>query len=87
MTIAERIAAKQGQTPATLTLTPGKTYRVKHSSGFINARFVGARSIERRTGYGISTSFRTIARYDFINLATGREITVKSKLKIKREVV
>lgn len=58
-------------------------YVIKHSSGMIRARFL------RTAVYTSSRSTRLFPRrstthYVFQNLETGREITIKSRVKIRR---
>jgi hypothetical protein len=60
-----------------ITPEPGRIYIVKHSSGLVRARFISA--CER--GFK-----RSMTRYIFTNLATGRQIILKSRAKIRREV-
>lgn len=64
-------------------ITPerGKVYIVKHSSGRIRARFIDVREIK---GYYAASYKRT--HYIFQNLGTGRDIELKSKIKILSEV-
>ncbi len=66
-------------------MTPevGKIYIVKHSSGYIRARFVGE-SLSQ-SYHGPHRLGRTITHYRFENLSSGREIVLKSRVKIKRE--
>jgi hypothetical protein len=66
-------------------LTPerGKVYIVKHSSGLIQARFVS----ERVRPGNHSMMRRITTHYLFQNLKTGRDIVLKSRIKIKREVI
>lgn len=61
-----------------ITPEPGKVYVIKHSSGFIRAKF----SHETEGGFKLART-----RYHFRNLSTGREIVLKSRMKIKREWV
>ena len=58
------------------TLVVGKIYTVKHSSGIIKAEFL-------RTS---TSQFRKSTHFIFKNLASGREIELKSKQKIRAEV-
>lgn len=64
-------------------ITPerGKVYIVKHSSGRIRARFIDVREIK---GYYAASHKRT--HYTFQNLSTGRDIELKSRAKILKEV-
>lgn len=56
----------------------GKVYKINHSSGKIQARFIN------ETAGGFRT---TRTHYIFQNLGTGRDIRIKSTRKIIREVI
>lgn len=64
----------------------GKVYLIKHASGLIKARFIGEKNIRSmaRASFGINSRTRTY--YLFKNLRTGRDITLKSRARIRREV-
>jgi len=78
-----------------MELVKGQVYIVKHSSGFIRARFEFVKHrahfefVKHYDGRSIRYSYRMNARthYIFTNLVTGREIELKSIGKIRREVV
>jgi len=64
-------------------ITPerGKVYIIKHTSGMIKARFLY--SVERGGGsWG-----RSMTHYIFQNLSTGRDIEIKSRVKIRKEIL
>ena len=64
-----------------ITPTPGSIYIVKHSSGLIRARFLHTRESGR---YLDPQDPRMRTHYIFRNENTGREITLKSRVKILR---
>lgn len=63
----------------------GKTYIIKLTDGsLVPAKFEG-----KRVNPGYSNLYferKATSRYRFTNLKSGREINLKSRLKIKREV-
>ncbi len=61
-------------------LVRGTVYQVKHSTGFIRARFDGERISYGHT-YGFHST-RDVKRFMFTNLKTGRQIEIKSRAKI-----
>ena len=72
-------------------ITPerGKIYVIKHSSGFISARFIreavyNPHFNSNRLG---APERRSTTHYIFHNLETDRDIVIKSRVKIRREVV
>jgi hypothetical protein len=69
-------------------ITPerGKVYIVKHLSGLIKARFVGEHESGGYSRGPFQSRARTTTHYTFTNLATGRDIVIKSRVKIKQEV-
>ena len=70
-----------------MELVVNKVYVVKHSSGFINAQYLGP---VQRGGSQLRNGFLTRRirnHFMFRNLKTGRDIEIKSLVKIKREVV
>lgn len=62
-----------------MELTPNAVYRVNHSSGMIRWRFIRLDKWPAIPG----SLFRASKRYIGVNLATGREIQLKSTRKIK----
>jgi hypothetical protein len=65
------------------SLVVGTVYIVHHSSGNIRWKFTG---MEKHLPYHSPGSFsdrRATTRYMGINLATGREITLRSTVKIR----
>ena len=69
-----------------MDLTVGTIYRVKHSSGIIDARFETERvyTPPRRYGmYEVGRQRRTIRHFEFTNLRTGKRIVLKSTVKVK----
>lgn len=71
-------------------ITPlvGRIYMIKHSSGLIQARFI--REVVYNPTFGVnpfSRRLRSTTHYLFQNLRTERDIVIKSRVKIKREVV
>lgn len=70
-----------------MELIKGEVYIVKHSSGFIKARFIWERKIVPKPnslGRLLFSQRRTVTRYHFTNITTGREIVFKSLSKIRR---
>ena len=66
-----------------MELIPGRIYIVKHSSGFIRARFICERVREAHS-YGLGTfKTRSTRHFLFENLATHRDIE-KSIGKVRR---
>ncbi len=61
-----------------MELTPNAVYKVNHSSGLIRWRYVRTKIYD-----GLR---RSTTRYYGINLATGREVVLKSKAKVKYEL-
>lgn len=58
-------------------LIQGKVYLVKHTTGLIQAKFLN----ETQRGFVIKRT-----HYVFENLSTQRQIILKSKVKIRREL-
>ena len=59
-----------------ITLVPGQTYRVRLTNGaWHNARFIRE---EKSNGFR-----RAVTHYTFCNLDSEREVTIKSKVRIK----
>lgn len=67
------------RSPELITPEVGKVYIVKHSSGMIKARFL---YVQEHT----FSNYRNRTRWIFQNLSTGRDIRLKSRVKILREV-
>lgn len=65
---------------------PGKTYVVRHTSGLIEARFVREHVYDPPLNPMGGRRRRAIRHYVFQNLTTGREITIKSRARIRREL-
>lgn len=67
-----------------MELTVGKVYLVRHSSGMINWKFQEEKKFE---GFNyVGTVRRSRTRYYGGNLKTGREVVLKSKDKICKEI-
>lgn len=64
------------------TPAAGKIYLLNHSSGHIRAKFLRE---SKREGFK-SFSQRAYTHYVFENLASGREIVIKSRVKILAEL-
>lgn len=75
-----------------ITPTIGREYIVKHSSGLIHAICLRIeehhepRIVHSRVFGDLPNNRRSTTRYIFQNTFTGREITLKSRVKIKREL-
>lgn len=69
-------------------ITPerGKTYVVKHSSGLIDAECIGIEVYNPSFHSNTYSHRRSTTHYRFRNLATDREIVIKSRVKIKRQL-
>ena len=67
-------------------ITPerGKVYVIHHSSGNIQARFIAV-EVYTPMNYSVSSARQT-THYRFQNLKTARDIVIKSRVKIRREV-
>jgi hypothetical protein len=66
----------------------GSTYRMKHSSGIIDVRItreIDTPQINRSGSYG-TVSHRARTHWEAINLKTGRTITIKSAVRLIRDV-
>lgn len=63
-----------------LTPQTGKVYIVKHQDGLKKMEFL------RESKHLNPLNFRTLTHFIFKNLVTGREVVIKSRVKIKREV-
>ncbi len=68
-------------------LTPevNKVYLIKHSSGFVNARFLRLAIYNPTFNPNWYYERRSTTHYVFENLKTGREIVLKSRVKIRRD--
>jgi len=71
------VATPRKRSPKPEPLVPGTVYEVKHTSGIIRARFVCEVT---RGRIGCNTA-RGTKRYLAINLATGRDIELKSRAR------
>jgi len=69
-------------------ITPlvGNYYVVKHSSGLIRARFLRELVYNPIHTYNSLRSLRSHTHYLFENQTTGREIVIKSRVKIRSVV-
>ncbi len=71
-----------------MELTPNAVYKVNHSSGLIRWKFV--RTVVYNPSFNGGSyylrSHRSTTRYYGINLTTGREVVLKSTVKIKCEL-
>ena len=59
----------------------GQVFGIKISSGWTRGRFLGTHEyggFKRQFG----SKSRKLTRYEFVNLKTGKEVVIKSKLKI-----
>jgi len=72
-------------------ITPliGHIYKVKHTSGYIAAKFIADRIYNppQSRYYSFNNQRRSTHHYVFINLQSGREIVIKSRVKIVRELI
>ena len=66
-----------------ITLLVGNLYVVKHTSGLIRARFI--REIIHNPANRLYAR-RSTTHYLFQNVKTGRDIIIKSRVKIKSQV-
>ncbi len=70
-----------------MELTPNAVYKVNHSSGLIRWRYVRTKIYDGlHAGGNYLPIRRSTTRYYGINLATGREVVLKSKVKVKCEL-
>ncbi len=65
-----------------MELVPNAVYKVNHSSGLIKWRYVRTVVTDPFFGY----NRRVTTRYHGINLASGREVVLKSTVRIKCEL-
>lgn len=63
----------------------GQVFGIKISSGWTRGRFLGTHEygghVRNSFGFGLKRS-RTLSRYEFVNMKTGKEVVIKSKQKI-----
>jgi hypothetical protein len=72
----------------TQLITPqvGKTYVVNHSSGLIDATFIRELVYNPSFNSNRFRQLRSTTHYLFQNLKTGRDIVIKSRVKIRRQL-
>ncbi len=69
-----------------MELVPNAVYKVNHSSGLIKWKYVKTEVHSSPYIGGLLRNYRSVTRYHGINLASGREVVLKSTVKIKCEL-